>query len=276
MHTPTHIHVYIKISWARAFAYPYTERTDPPKHSQKQTTLHMHAQTWAYSHSLTGSCVLFVRNPLHLFLPSRLTKACLSLGTLTHARTLSLFWCVIMCSSTNTCSPYINQTTHNPLGWTGSLHSDAHTSLSKSHKSRRTLWRNLILYSGRVMRDFVTLAIIVSCSLYTHGHAPWSLLSLPDTRTQMLTVGNSVKWLASWVECYGWHFHCVVVLRSPAGPLVQLAHWEIEGVRWVEVPEREGLLREKEREKDTGLLQLHWILISSLGSVNELEKNDFG
>lgn len=40
----------------------------------------------------------------------------------------------------------------------------------------------------------------------------------------------------------------------------------------MEVPEREGPLREKEREKDTGLLQLHWILISSLGSVNELEK----
>lgn len=79
------MYVYIKISWARAFAYPYTECTDHPKHSQKQTTLHMHAQTWAYSHSLTGSCVLFVRNPLHLFLPSRLTKACLSLGTLTHA-----------------------------------------------------------------------------------------------------------------------------------------------------------------------------------------------
>lgn len=182
----------------------------------------MHAHTRAYSHSLTGSCVLFVHSRLHLFLPSRLTKACLSLGT------LSLFWCVIMCSSTNTCSPYINQTTHNPLGWTGSLHSDSHTSLSKIHKSRRTLWLNLILYSGRVMRDFVTLAIIVSWSLYTHGRAPWSFAFSPwHTRTnahsgeqcEVIGILRGVLWV-TFPLCSGIEVSC-----RASGPIGTLRDW---------------------------------------------------
>ena len=37
---------------------------------RNKKTPHMRAQTWAHSHSLTGSCALFVHNPLHLFLSS--------------------------------------------------------------------------------------------------------------------------------------------------------------------------------------------------------------
>lgn len=86
-------------------------------HAQTRTTPHMCAQTWSYSHSLTSSFVLFVHKPLHLFLSSRLTKACLLLNT--HRD--SLFWCIIIYSPTNTCSSHIDLSTHIPSGWTTSL-----------------------------------------------------------------------------------------------------------------------------------------------------------
>lgn len=94
MHAHKCMLMYTRISWTRATAYPHThlQHMHAHEHSQKQTTPHMRAQTWAYSHSLTGSCALFVHNPLHLFLSSWLTKACPPLITHnTHTGTHPLF-----------------------------------------------------------------------------------------------------------------------------------------------------------------------------------------
>lgn len=67
--------------WTRAVAYPnnHLRGAHARRRARKQTTPHMQAQTRAYDHTLTGTCALFVHNPLHLFLSSRLTEACLPL-----------------------------------------------------------------------------------------------------------------------------------------------------------------------------------------------------
>ena len=105
-----------EFSSTRAFAYPHTRTVGHacPKCKQHRICALRHGLTPTLSQAHVR--YLSVTHSICFCLHALPKAAYHSADTHTHARTHmgSLFWCIIMHSSTNTCSPLIDQTTRNP------------------------------------------------------------------------------------------------------------------------------------------------------------------